>query len=338
MSNDLSSAQTTYVTTYRRISSVYTVAGISLVFIVAWLATAQSASADKLLRWKLQPGQSLQLNFQQQTDMTTSLGGTDMRSSANVGMSIQWDVADVSSDGTARIGQSIRRLTMKMNIPGNPQVEFDSARTDQAEGLAKHLAATINPLIGLSFVQQMTNRGEITDVDMSEESQKSLRSSAAGEQLQKLFSNDGLQALLGQAATVLPHHPVKPGDRWKGTSEFNSPAGKLVMDTTYTYVGTENHDGRPLERIDVRIVVDFGDGADALGLNVEVSKQNNHGTIFFDEQLGQFVSSDIVQQMTMETKLGEQVHRQQLNTRLQMDVTEPPIVAARPATGQSSQR
>ncbi len=307
------------------------VLGMAILTLV-WLGIVRPADADKLLRWKLRPGQSLQLVFQQETDMTTSLGGVDMRSTANMGMSIQWDVADVSTDGTARISQSIRRLTMKMNVPGNQQVEFDSASPEQAEGLGQHLAATINPLVGVCFVQQMTNRGEITDVDLSEESQRSLQKSPAGEQLQKLFSHDGLQALLGQAATVLPHHPVKPGDHWTGTSDLNSPAGKLVMDATYTYVGTEEHDGRPLERIDVQIVVDFGNGADALGLDVEVSQQKNQGTIYFDEQLGQFVSSDIVQQMTMETKLGEQCHRQQLNTRLRMDVSETPAVATRRPT------
>ncbi len=305
-------------------------------FLFGLVVLCQPLYADKLLRWKLQPGQTLQLDFEQDMDMNTSLMGNKMRSSANMGMAIRWEVAEVSADGVAKINQSIQRLTMKMRSPGEQQVEFDTLQPVATEGIAAHLATAINPLVGVGFVQHMTNRGEVVDVDLTEESARAMQESAAGEQLQQLFSQDGLQALLGQAATVLPHHPIKPGDHWTGTSDLNSPAGKLVMETTYTYVGTETQDGRPLERIDVEIDVDFGNGPNALGLDVEVSEQNNKGTIYFDEQLGQFASSDIVQEMTMETKLGEQTHRQQLNTRLRMKVTPCQSIATLPETASPS--
>ena len=88
------------------------------------------------------------------------------------------------------------------------------------------------------------------------------------------------------------------------------------MNTKYTYRGTEVQEGRALERIDLEITMGFGDGPNAVGLDVKVSDQKNHGTMYFDAALGQFVRSEVVQRMTMETQLGEQVHRQQLNTRL----------------------
>ena len=52
-----------------------------------------SLMAEKLLRWNLQPGQALLVTLDQDIDMTTNVMGNEMQSSADVGMTLMWNVA-----------------------------------------------------------------------------------------------------------------------------------------------------------------------------------------------------------------------------------------------------
>ncbi len=248
----------------------------------------------------------------------TSIMGTELKSAANMGMVLRWNVQGVAADGTADISQSIQRLTMHMENPGGDPIQYDSASQDEPVGLGKTLAQNIQPLVGVEFTQTMSNRGEIVDVTLSPAAKASLAQAPAGAQLTEVFSKEGLKSLLHQAATVLPEAPVQPGDTWQGQSQTKSPVGLLVMNMTYTYRGTQIVDGKPLERIDVAVGVEFGQGPNALGLNVAVKEQQNAGTLYFDAAAGRFTHTELSQNMTLETKIGEKVHRQQLNTQLRM--------------------
>lgn len=298
-----------------------------LCVLAVYLLSPALAAAEKLLRWNFQSGQALQIELDQDVDMSTDAMGNSMRSSADMGMTLAWRVREVNADGVAQIDQTIDRIRMKMIMPGSAAVEFDSAAALPDNAMGRHMAESINPMIGVRFAQQITDRGEVVDMQLTEEGAKDLQA-ATGAPVQEAFSHEGLKTLLSQAALVLPKHPVKPGDSWEGTSEMDSPIGTLAVKTTYTYRGTEKLDGRPLERIDLVIAVKFAGGPNATGLEVKVAQQNNTGTMYFDAAFGRFVSSDVVQSMTMETQLGERVHRQQLNTRLRMTVSETAELAA----------
>ena len=295
------------------------------------------ADAQKLLRWKLQAGESLRLTFDQDMIMETSIMGNEIKSTADMAMVLNWNVRQVGSDGVADIVQSIERLHMKMQTPGGDPVEYDSAQPTQPQGLAKTLADSIQPLVGIEFVQRMNDRGEIIDVRLSDRGVAQLATAPAATQLQEIFSKQGMKSLLHQAATVLPEGPVKPGDRWKGVSETKSPVGKLVMDMTYTYRGTEIRDGRPLERIDVEVKVGFGEGPNALGLDVDVKEQQNSGSMYFDVAAGRFTDSVLRQSMTLETAVGEKTHRQKLDTQLRMRFASDHVAVAKTAARPSSE-
>jgi len=293
-------------------------------------AVSSATAQEKLLRWKLARGENIQVNFVQNTTMNTSIMGSELNSSADMGMVLLWHVGQVANDGTMEIVQSIKQLTMKMENPGGAPIEYDSSKPVRPEDtVAQTLAASIQPLVGVEFVQTMSARGEILDVTLTQEARASLAKAPAGSQLTQIFSKEGLKSLLHQAATVLPEGPVSPGDTWTGQTQTKSPVGTLVMDMTYTYRGTEMVKNRPLERIDVDVVVKFGREPNAMGLEVEVKAQQNAGTMFFDATSGRFVQTELNQNMTLETAIGEKVHRQRLNTVLRMQFA---------TTGRSPQR
>ena len=289
---------------------------MSIVVGVLSLVTISEAQAQRVLRWKLQPGQLIDVSFVQDMDMESNVMGKSLKSSADMALVMNWQVQQVARDGSANLKQSIRRLKMTMQTPGGKPVSYDSASSNPPEGLAKNLAGSIRPLVGVEFVQRMTNRGEIVDVKLSEKSLERLKQSPQSAQMQQIFSNEGMKSLLKQASTVLPEGPVKPGTRWQGHSVAESPVGKLVMNNTYTYRGVEKVNGRPLDRIDVDVHVDFEKGGNQLGFEVAVKSQQNKGRMYFDAAAGHFSETLLYQEMTLETTVGKQVHTQRLKTKM----------------------
>lgn len=272
----------------------------------------------KQLRWKLKPGEAMQVSFNQNMQMSTDMGGSAVKTVANMGMSMRWDINDLDARGVYDIGQSIERVTMAMDVPGGHNLAYDSAQPGEPQGITKALAASVDPLIGIDFTHKMSTRGEIVDVVLSEKSKASLANTPAAGQIQQIFSKDGLRSLLHQAATVLPENAIQPGHTWKGTSVTKSPVGNMVMDMNYVYRGTEQVDGRPLERIDVDVTVRFGEDKSPMGLKVDIAKQNNKGTMYFDAAKGRFTKTELTQNMSLETNIGDQKHVQQLDTILKM--------------------
>ncbi len=289
-----------------------------LVFALALTAVTAESRAARLLRWKLQPGEAIDVRLVQNMDMTSNVLGKSLASSADMSMVMRWVVEDVDHKGVTEIRQSIQRLRMTIQTPGSAPVVYDSASRDTPVGLAKNLAKNMQPLIGVEFIQTMSPRGEIIDVRLSDAANAKLARAPARAEVRQVFSEDGVKSLLHQAATVLPERAVKPGDQWTGVTRTQSPVGTLVMNNVYTYRGTVKKNGRALERIDVEVNVSFAKGNNALGVNVEIEQQENRGVMYFDAEQGRFVETMLAQKMTLVTAYGDESHRQQLDTKLRM--------------------
>ena len=287
-------------------------------FALVLTSVATESRAERLLRWKLQPGETIDVRMVQDMDMTSNVLGKSLASSADMSMLMRWIVKDVDREGVTEMHQSIQRLRMKIQTPGGAPVVYDSASKDSPVGMAENLAKNMQPLIGVEFIQTMSPRGEIIDVRLSETANAKLAGAPEGAEVRQVFSEDGVKSLLHQAATVLPERAVKPGDQWTGVTRTQSPVGTLVMNNVYTYRGTVKKNDRALERIDVEVNVSFSKGNNALGVNVEIEQQDNRGVMYFDAEQGRFVETMISQKMTLVTAIGDESHRQQLNTKLRM--------------------
>ena len=109
------------------------------------------------------------------------------------------------------------------------------------------------------------------------------------------------------------------------------------MHNTYTYRGTVNQNGRKLDRIDVAIQIGFDKTNNAMGLDVAVSEQQNHGTMYFDAAAGRFVETQLAQKMTLETAIGDRTHRQRLDTTLRMRFAAAKATRTGPRTARQRQ-
>jgi hypothetical protein len=262
--------------------------------------------------------------------------GKPINSSADMAMVMRWVVERVDPNGDSHMRQAIRRLKMELQTPGSEPISYDSGSPDVPQGMAAKLAKSIQPMVGIEFLQTMSARGEIIDVRLSDEARQQLAQLPDGAQLEQLFSKEGIQSLLHQAATVLPAEPLKPGDRWTGTSRSQSPVGSLVLNNEYTYRGAVQVEGRTLDRIDVNMLVSVDTSQNnVLGVDIQITDQTNRGVMYFDAQAGRFADTVLNQEMTLVTKLGGQQHEQQLETKLRMRFADAKTSASRTASTES---
>lgn len=292
--------------------------GFALFMVSQFCLEGSPVMGQKLLRWNLQRNETIQVLLSQKMMTAASIQGTELRSTVDMLMAMKWHVLAVDAHGTAQMSQSIDRMKMTMESPGFETVAYDSATATHATGPTQSIAASIEPLLGVKFIQTMNDRGEIVDLRLSKEAAEALDKVPSGAQLKEMFSQEGLKSLVTQAAAVLPEKPIRPGDTWRGQSETKSPAGNLKMNMRYRYFGTELRQGRPVEKIGVALQLSFVDGANPLGLSVQIKDQDNSGTLYFDSVLGQFVETSLHQNMTLQTKLGNQTHMQKLDMQLRM--------------------
>ena len=300
-----------------RWSTAFRLGQVGLAYFLLCLVGSQTP-AQKLLRWRLRPGETIQVQLSQKMDTAAQIQGAELKSTVDMAMVMKWQVMGVDANGTAEMTQSIERMKMTMQSPGYDTVTYDSATKTKAEGPAQSIAAGIEPLLGVKFIQKMNNRGEIVDLRLSKEAAEALDRVPSGAQVKEMFSKDGLKSLVSQAAAVLPDKPVRPGDTWRGHSVTKSPAGDLEMDMQYTYYGSEQRQGKKLDKIGVDLVLSFADGANPLGLSVQVKDQDNQGVLYFDAAEGRFVETWLHQKLALETALGNQTHVQNLDMQLVM--------------------
>ena len=125
------------------------------------------AQAQTVLRWKFEPGQSLQINFEQKTTSETSGVGTPTAVEIAMQMGMTWKIESVEQ-GAAQITQTFDRLKMSMKSGKSDAIEYDSEADEPPKGAAADLAAGVAPLLGALFTVSMTDRGAIQEVAFTE--------------------------------------------------------------------------------------------------------------------------------------------------------------------------
>src|ERR1700722_4238081 len=98
-------------------------AGIVLIWTISGLV---SAEAQTVLRWKLQPNQTLHYEIGQDVTSSFTLNGQPMQLSVAQTLDVGWQVETVDADGTASLSQTFDRIRVKVVQLNQPAVEYDS--------------------------------------------------------------------------------------------------------------------------------------------------------------------------------------------------------------------
>ena len=209
----------------------------SLLLLITTLLALQAKAQDIDLTWKLSANDKFSITMQQQAKIVSQVDQRNRTSSNDMQMWVDWEVVEVSPTGVYKIEQTIRRITLVTKTPndsGEQVTNVDTETIDNTRGLAARLGQMIAPLIGATITIQMTERGSIESVVIPETTMESLRQAPESMRLRKLFTEESLSQMFGQAALHTPDQPITSGATWKANREISSDMGSFDQVQLFT--------------------------------------------------------------------------------------------------------
>jgi len=280
--------------------------------VLGLVASVTQVQAAKEFHLKFQKGQVFQVTMNQETKQTIMVMGQNKEMPMNMTMGMTWNVTDVKPDGTIFITQTIDRVQMAMNIPGQGEMKYDSQNPGGGGNpLAAMLGKMFEPMLKAKFEQKMNRQGKMLEIKIPDEALQSVSNNPL---LQKFFSKEALEEMMSKMSPVLPDQAIKKGFSWESSVETPAPPfGTMKIKTKYTYEGTEQKNNKTLDKFGLVMAIDMQikEGA---GASLKVQDQKSSGTMYFDSEAGYFVENVITQQMTIAGQSAGQAFTQKLNT------------------------
>lgn len=270
------------------------------IVVLVFASQLPTATAATLLRWKLQPGQRFQVQVTQNSKTETTVNNRTVKMSLDLLMDMTWAVDSVDQQGAATVSQMFTRIQVNMDAPSVGKVSFDTAKKTKPGELTEGMAEAIGPLINAKFSVKMTPRGKITEVEIPKETVAAIKKATTTSKLRQLLSVEGLTQLLRQSLATLPEAAIEPGEQWERQTTTPSPLGRLHQTHKYTYRGTVDREGKPIEKIDVATNLSLEPSKDITAKKLTVKKHEQTGTLYFDDEAGRFVATETHQSIDSE--------------------------------------
>lgn len=269
-----------------------------VLFASAFAVATPACWAQKTLAWKFKKDAVTNLLIEQ--DTSSQLEAANGAAAAPIQTqqlqisNLTWTVKEISPDGQATIEQLIKRVQVDLKSPiGNFQIDTNS--NQPLTGIGESMAKGIRPLVGARFLVHTKANGEVSDVIIPEDVLKNLNE----------LSTAGLKEIAANGSLKFPSKAIDVGESWPAQYELDMPPfGKLIVSTTYQYLGEESVGGRILDRIKATTAVKLADPLSNSGLKMK--SQESGGMIWFDNTRGSIDHSDFKQEMSINvvTKSG----------------------------------
>ena len=268
-------------------------------------ANSYGQSDSTNLAWQLPVGRKIDVVMKQTMDMKQSVGGQEISTEMVSTNFMLWDVDKVDEAGIATVNSEIERMTISMDSPQG-KFDIDTDSEEELDGTAAAVAAQVTGLVGKKFSQTMNSQGKILSVDMPDEV-------AAGN---PMMSKEALSQLIKNASPVFPDKPVAVGESWNQESSTAMPngLGNMKINSTYTYKGPEEMDGKTLDKIVIGMEMEF-EATEGSPAKIEITSQDTTGQMYFDSVKGHTHKIDVDQNMVMAVTVGPQTIDQTIHSR-----------------------
>jgi len=288
--------------------------GCCVVIALAPSLSLAKESPTKTLAWKFKVGDVHPYRFMQDMDMTMAMPGApqEIKTGVKQVMDMSWKVTEVGDDGIATVEQSIDRVQMEMQAPGQPEMKYDTSSKDAPTGYAAMVAPLFKAMTAEPFVVKMSPRGEILELKMPAGLKETLAKIPGAASVSEMFTEDGFKDMMQKSALVLPEaKDLKPGHEWTTTSELKNPQfGTLETKATYQYLGLREVEGKPYEVFSLTTEIEYTELPE--NLEMKVTEQKAEGEIFFDPAGGYLHSSKLKQDMTTDLAAGGREMKQNM--------------------------
>ena len=269
---------------------------------------ASTAQAAKNLEWKFKEGEKLNYALRQSVGMLADFNGIELDIKIKWTMDTAWTVKSISSDGNAQLSLKVERLQLMLNTPFTGEFKYDSAdKESKPEGeVWERLGKPAEAMLEGEFALTVSKKGKVSDVKLPEDLVKALSEGGGGGGQAMMmgggmFTESSIKQLFEQAVLPLPEESVADGVTWNKKLENKmGPLGTQKIDVVFSYAGTEEQDGKVLEKIGAKTEVAFEAAEEGdLEIEMELTEQEGTGEILFDAEAGKTVKSSITQKLTM---------------------------------------
>ena len=265
------------------------------VFSLIAFGLSPNCLAQKTLTWKFKKGSITNLVIEQDTNLQLENAGSAKLATNQTQQlqttNISWIVKDVSPQGLASIEQTIHRVQLDLKSSVGDFV-VDTNNNQPLTGLGEVMAKGIRPLAGSRFLVKIKSDGEVAEVIIPEDVLKKLNEGSGA------LSVAGLKEIAANGSLRFPIKPIDVGENWSAQYDMDIPPfGKLIVNTTYQYLGEEILAGRILDRIKATTAVKVADAISNSGL--KLTSQESSGMIWFNNNNGMIDHSEFKQEMSM---------------------------------------
>ncbi len=283
----------------------------------------EGAQAQTVLRWKFEPGQTFEWKTAQNADATVTFNDMEQATNTSFIMTMGMFVKDLDDDGVASLEVSMNRFQMEMQVAGQ-KMAYDTDSDEVPEGIGQAFKQAFDPVMSMTYTIKMDTRGEIIDVEVPEESLKMLQAMPGMQQFGKMFTKEAMQDMSSTGWLTLPEEALSVGDSWDMDSETNNPLlGKQVSAAHFTYEGSEEVDGKTLDKISMEMDMEFdGEVENDLNIKMDIEDITLTGTFYFDAKQGKLDHSEIKQQMEANLEAGGQAMHQVMDGTVTTTLTE----------------
>jgi hypothetical protein len=231
----------------------------------------------------------------------------------------------------------VERIQINMSSPLAGDVAFDSKSEEKPDSgpVWTLLEPVVNGMLGQTFTVKISSLGVVSDIELPAKLTESLASQRVGQNRQaglgiggNAFNERGIKELITRSVVLLPEEAA---EEWSQSFENPIPfIGTQTVEITFSQAGTEEVDGKKLEKITTKTELLF-EPDDEPRAELEITDQEGSGKVLFDAEAGYKVMATSLQRSAMEMS-GPQELTQEVketsNIRLGKSPDEP---AAKPA-------
>src|SRR5262245_55912627 len=216
----------------------------------ASLLAPDMASAQVKLERKYLPDASATTQVEANTKQILTIAGMDLETISSRFIITTSKTGKRNAEGTLPIVTTVDKLQLNLTAPGGITLMFDSGDPDK-----KADNALLEPVLEVLRISAKAKTTTLIDKDNNIKSIEFSDNPAekVGDDFKSQFDPEKRKKAAENERGILPDKPVKPGDSWAHTSEADIGGGQtLTLDTRYEYVGTEEKEGRKLDKITLK--------------------------------------------------------------------------------------
>lgn len=302
------------------------VGALATIVASSWMAGTSHAQVKLERKWP--EGAKLTYETVVKVEQVMSIMGMDIETQTEQTVTSSYNVGKRRDDGNLPVESKVESMKASFSLPGGINFDYDSTQENQAadppfDSILDAMDAAAKTQYTIVFDKDL----KVSAIEGAEKllDQLQQKNPDVAELLKSTLSAEGLKQRVNEEFSTLPPALVRPGESWTSASTQDLGGGqKLTFERTYTYEGTEQRDGKTLDKItsksnSVRYEQDPNAAGPAKVTASDLKIESSEGLMLFDRESGKVVENKESNRMVGTMTIS--VAGQELETNLELTIS-----------------